>query len=172
MKQQKYDTIIDRILDVMSAVGMFMIAFLMLGICVHVIMRYVFGQPQNWVIDVSSILLFYITFLGAAWVLRAERHVALDFIIHHLKPHRQCLLQIVNSLFCSAVCAVISVYGIIETITVWHYDLSLDMALEPPKWIVVVFIPLGSSMLFVQFIRRTRGFVKKLRSYKGDTSAV
>ena len=153
-------------LDMMSTVGMFMIAFLMLGICAHVVMRYVFGKPQNWVIDVSSILLFCITFLCAAWVLRAERHVALDFVVHNLKPHRRFLLQIINSLICSAVCAVIAVYGIIETITVWRYDLSQDMALEPPKWVIVIFIPLGSSMLFVQFIRRTRRFVEKLRGIK------
>jgi hypothetical protein len=51
-----------------------------------------------------------------------------------------------------------------ETIDVWKLDLSVDMPLEPPKWLVVIIIPLGSILLLIQFIRRTRGFLKKLRS--------
>ena len=171
MKDRETKAVFDRMLDIMSILGMVMVAFMMLGISVHVIMRYIFGKPQNWVIDVSSILLFYITFLGAAWVLRAERHVVLDFLVHNLRPRHRYMLQIANSLLCSAVCAIIAVYGVIETITVWQFDLSLDMALGPPKWTVVILIPFGSILLFIQFIRRARGYIDKLKGLKGGASA-
>jgi hypothetical protein len=59
-------------------------------------------------------------------------------------------------------------YGVKETITVWKLDLYVDMPLEPPKWLVTIIIPLGSILLLIQFIRRTRGFLKKLRSCKAE----
>jgi len=167
VKRQKNGTIFDRILEITSAVGIVMIMFTMLAIFAHVGMRYIFGKPLNWVIDVSTILLPYITFLAAAWLLRAEGHVAVDFIFPQLKPRRQFFLQIINSLICSAVFAIITLYGVIETISVWKLNLYVDMPLEPPKWLVIIIIPLGSILLFIQCIRRTHGFLKKFRNCEG-----
>lgn len=165
-KQHKNGTFFDRILEITKAAGVVMIMFMMLAICSHVGMRYLFGKPLNWVIDVSTILLLYTAFLGAAWLLRDEGHVAVDFIFGQLKQRHQFLLQIINSLICMVVCVIITLYGIIETISVWKLDLYVDMPLEPPKWVVVVIVPLGSLLLLIQFIRRTHGFLKKLRSLK------
>ena len=168
MKQRENGTAFDRILGITSTVGFVMIMFMMLAICAHVGMRYIFGKPLNWVIDVSTILLLYTAFLAAAWLLRAEGHVAVDFILAQLKPRHQFLLQIINSLVCTAVCAIITLYGVIETISVWKLDLYVDMPLEPPKWLVIIIIPLGSILLLIQFIRRTNGFFKKLRRCKAE----
>ncbi len=172
VKQRINATIFDRILGITSVVGIVMILFMMLSICAHVGMRYLFGKPQNWVIDVSTILLLYTAFLGAAWLLRSEGHVAVDFIFAQLKPRHQLLLQVINSLICLVVCIMITVYGIIETISVWKLDLYVDNTLETPKWIVIIIIPLGTFLLFIQFIRRTRGFYKKLTSCDEDKETI
>lgn len=172
LKQRKSGTNFDRILGLTSVVGTVMILFMMLAICAHVGMRYLFGKPLNWVIDVSSILLLYTAFIAAAWLLRAEGHVAVDFVFTLLKPRRQLLLQVINSLICLAVCAIITVYGIIETVSVLKLDLYVDNTLETPKWIVIVIIPLGSFILFIQFIRRTHGFYKKLISCDNEKKAI
>lgn len=164
MKQRENGTVFDRILEMTKAVGIVMIMFMMLAICAHVGMRYILGKPLNWVIDVSTILLLYIAFLAAAWLLRDEGHVSIDLLFVFLKPRRQFLLQVINSLICMAVCAIITLYGVIETISVWKLDLYVDMPLEPPKWLVVIIIPLGSFLLCIQSVRRTQGFLKKLRS--------
>ena len=55
MKQREKGTPFDRILEITSAVGIVMIMFMMVAICAHVGMRYIFGKPLNWVIDVSTI---------------------------------------------------------------------------------------------------------------------
>ena len=172
MKQRENGTVFDRILGITSTVGIIMIMFMMLAICAHVGMRYIFGKPLNWVIDVSTILLLYTAFLGAAWLLRAEGHVAVDFVSAQLKPRHQFLLQVINSLICAVVCAIIVLYGTIETISVWRLDLSVDMPLEPPKWLVIIIIPLGSILLFIQFIRRTFGFLRKLRSCEDNETSI
>lgn len=163
VKQGKTGTVFDRILEITKVVGVVIITFTMLAICAHVGMRYIFGRPLNWVIDISTILLLYLTFLGAAWLLREEGHVAVDFIVEILNPRRRSFLQIINSIICSAVCAIITFYGIIETISVWKLDLYVDNSFENPKWLVVIIIPIGSFLLLIQFIRRTHGFLMELR---------
>lgn len=170
VKERKFKSIFDRILEITKAAGIAMIAFTMLAICAHVIMRYAFGKPLNWVIDVSSIILVYIGFLVAAWLLRDEGHVNVDLILTILKPRGQFLLQIINSIICIMVCAIILVYGTIETISLWRLGILVDMPLEPPKWLVVITVPIGSLLLLIQFIRRTHGFLKQYRSCKdGET---
>ena len=168
VKQRENGTVFDRILGITCAVGIVMIMFMMLAICAHVGMRYIFGKPLNWVIDVSTILLLYTAFLAAAWLLRAEGHVAVDFVLAQLKGRHQLLLQVINSLIGAVVCAIITLYGVRETITVWKLDLYVDMPLEPPKWLVTIIIPLGSILLLIQFIRRTQGFLKELRRCKAE----
>ncbi|MFC1868811.1 TRAP transporter small permease [Thermodesulfobacteriota bacterium] len=150
---------------------MAMIMFSMLAICAHVVMRYIFNYPLNWTIDVSSILLLYATFLGAAWLLRDEGHVSVDVVNSFLKQRHQYLLQVVNSAICALVCAIITFYGVIETVSVWKLDLIVDMPLEPPKWVAIIIIPFGSILLFIQFLRRIRSFVRKLSDSENEKTS-
>ena len=163
--QQVSKTFFDRILNFTQIIAAVMIAFIMLTICVHVVMRYVFNMPQNWVIDVAVILLLYIGILPGAWLLRQEGHVSIEFVLMKLKSERsRDILEIINSTICLAVCAILVVYGILETIKVYELNLIVDMALRPPRWITVIVTPVAFLLFFIQFIRRIRGFYKKSKS--------
>lgn len=158
------DTIFDRILDVTSTAGMVMILFAMLSLCAHVLMRYIFDKPLNWTIDVASIFLLYITLLAAAWLQKSEGHVAIDFIFGFLRPKSQIRLHIFNSAVCVIAFLVMILFGIKETITVYRMDLYADMPLEPPKWILMMVIPIGFFMLLIQSLRRIRSLKRQLDS--------
>lgn len=162
LQPRESDTIFDRILGFTSIAGMAMLLFAMLSLCVHVFMRYVFDKPLNWTIDVASIFLLYITILAAAWLQKSEGHVSVDFIFSILKPQSQIRLHIFNSIVCLIAFVIMIVFGIRETITVYRMDLYADMPLEPPKWLLLISIPIGSLLLMVEFLRRIRSLVKKL----------
>jgi C4-dicarboxylate transporter, DctQ subunit len=164
VKQGKSVGLFDRVLEIGRVAAMGMILFLMLGVCARVGIRYIFGFPVNWVIDVSTIFQVYLTFLAAAWLLREEGHVSIDVVFSYLKPRHQFLLQSINSVLCAGVCALITVYGVKETWSSWKLDLRASMPLEPPQWTLLVMIPLGSFLLFLQFLRRTRRFIQKYKS--------
>lgn len=164
LQQEESKTFFDRILGFASILGMGMILFAMLSLCAHVVMRYIFHKPLNWTLDVSSIFLLYLTLLAAAWLQKFEGHVAIDFIFGFLKPKSQLKLHIFNSIICAIAFLIMIWFGIKETITVYRMDLYEDMPLEPPKWILIVVIPIGFLMLFIQFIRRIRNLIKKLDS--------
>jgi C4-dicarboxylate transporter DctQ subunit len=164
VKRGKSVGIFDRFLEIGCVAAMGMILFLMLGVCARVGIRYIFGFPINWVIDVSTIFQVYLTFLAAAWLLREEGHVSIDVVFSYLKPRHQFLLQSINSVLCAMVCALISVYGVAATWSSWKLDLRASMPLEPPQWTLLAMIPLGSILLFLQFLRRTQRFMQKYRS--------
>lgn len=144
-----------------------MIIFSMLGISARVIIRYTVGTPINWVVDVSTILQLYLTFFAAAWLLKEEAHISIDIVLSFLKPRHQFFLQVINSVLGAVMCAFIMVYGAIETWSSWKLDLHLDMPMEPPKWTLLIIIPVGSFLLFIQFLRRTHGFMEKYKSCNG-----
>jgi C4-dicarboxylate transporter DctQ subunit len=164
VKQRKSVPIFDRIIEIGREAAIAMIMFSMLGISARVIIRYTFGTPINWVVDVSTILQLYLTFLAAAWLLREEGHISIDIVLSFLKPRHRFFLQIINSVLGAVMCAIITGYGVIETWSSWKLDLHLDMPMEPPKWTILVIIPIGSFLLFIQFLRRTQSFLKKYRS--------
>jgi len=157
-------TLFNRCLGFTCIMGMAMVFLTMLFLCAHVFMRYVFSKPLNWTIDVSSIFLLFITILAAAWLQKSDGHVAIDFIYSQLKPKSQLKLHIFNSIICLIAFLIVIVFGIKETITVYRMDLYADMPLEPPKWVLIVVIPIGFLMLLIQYLRRIRSLKKQLDS--------
>jgi TRAP-type C4-dicarboxylate transport system permease small subunit len=57
-----------------------------LAICAEVLLRYGFTSPILWVVEPSEYALLWITFLGAAWVLRHGGHVRVDILLQYLSP--------------------------------------------------------------------------------------
>ena len=169
LQTEKTHTFFDRILNFTSYLTMAMIFLSMLILCVHVVMRYVFNRPQNWAIDVSCIILLYITMLAAAWVQRYEGHVSIDFIFGFISRKSQIKLHIFNSIVCVICFAMVVFFGFKETLTAYRMGLIAGMPLEPPKWILTLSIPIGFLLLLVQFLRRISSLAKKLDSAEQET---
>lgn len=154
----------DRIIELGRDAAIAMIIFTMLGISARVVIRYTLGFPINWIVDVSTILQVYLTFLAGAWLLKEEGQISIDVVLSYLSPRPRFFLQMINSVLGGVMCAILTVYGVIETWSSWKLDLRLGMPMDPPKWILLIVIPAGSFLLLIQFIRRTQGFVEKYRS--------
>jgi TRAP-type transport system small permease protein len=171
LQTEETHTFFDRILDLTSYLSMVMIFFSTISLCVHVVMRYVYGRPQNWTIDISCIILLYITMFAAAWVQRFEGHVSIDFIFAYLNKKSQIKLHIFNSIVCVICFALVTFFGFKETLTAYQMGLVAGMPLEPPKWILTVSIPIGFLLLMIQFLRRIRSLAKTLDSADQETGS-
>ena len=140
----------------------------MLAVSTGVFMRYFIGIPLTWAIDVSAILLLYVTFLAAPWLLREDGHVKMDLLVSRLNPRYQSFLNIFTSIIGLIIFATITWYGAKST---WiHYETGFWMptALETPKYLILVIIPAGSCLVFIQFIRRTHRLLRNVRSTPGQ----
>ena len=151
----------DHLLELGRFLGIGMVFLSMVLLCAHVAMRYIFNYPLNWVIDVSTIFIFLITFLGAPWLLREEGHVSLDMLKNVFSRKVWGRLQCSNSIICAIFCAIISVYGVKETVITYRMDLVWDMPLAPPKWPFILVVPVGTILMAIQFLRRAQVFWRR-----------
>lgn len=148
----------DRTVDVLVLFSGFLLLFSMLSVSLSVIARYFFGYTTTWVLEINEFALLYITFLGAAWVLRRERHVIMDIVIQRLNFRSQHIINLTTSILCSCVCLCIMWFGVR---LVWQHIQAgrmLTEGLRLPSAVILFVIPFGFLLLFIQFLKRAYGF--------------
>ena len=155
----KVANIFDRLNDLLALVAMVLLAFLMLSITYAVVTRYFLGFTTKGLFEIWEYSMLYIPFLGAAWLLRKEGHVGVDIVLTHLKPRIQAVLNTITSFLGTLPCLALAWYG---TQTTWEsfqagYRIT-NSELYPPEFLILMIIPIGSFLLFIQFMRRTRRY--------------
>ncbi len=154
----------DRLLEILAYVSGGIILMTMVGVCLNVIMRYFFNRPIVGADEVTGYLLLYVTFLGTAWLLKDEGHVAVDFVVLKLQLRKQIFLHVVTSILGVIISAALVWYGSKVTWKSYITHAYMGTILEIPKAPILVLIPVGSFLLLIQFIRRTFVNIRKLRS--------
>ncbi len=113
-----------------------------------------------WTIEVSEYLQIYLVFLSAAWVLRHRGHVTLDIVTDRLKPTWKMRLTILTDMLGAVVAAVFAVFSAQITYEQMVMGIPVIKTLEIPKWVVIAPIPVGMTLLLVEFIIR---LIKRIR---------
>ncbi|MFC2040106.1 TRAP transporter small permease [Chloroflexota bacterium] len=158
---RKLTAIFDKIIDSSAVLSAIIIVFLMLGVTVQIVLRYFFNNPILGVVELSGIAVLYALFLGTAWVLRNEKHVVLDIVIEKLNPRNQHLINMINSIVCAIMCLILIWYATQMTWMRFESGLYLKWYLKILDGYSLLIIPLGSTLLFIQFLRRAYGYLQK-----------
>lgn len=140
-----------------------LLIFVMLVVCAEIVLRYFFHSPTLWVLEISEVLLLYITFLGTAWLLRREGHVKIDMLLTRLPLRTQALLNITTSTIGAIMWLALTWYGIVVTLDLFQRGISTPTVLHLPRFAIILIIPVGSLMLAIQFLRRAGGYWKTWR---------
>ena len=150
-------------LGIFVAFACLILSLVMLSVCLEVFLRYFLNLPQVWVIELSEYALLYITFLGAAWVLRSDGHVTVDLFTALMRPKTRAICTFASFIVCFIVSLILFVYGI--RVTWGHFSQGIynPTILEMPKAAILVVIPLGGITLLIQSIRSV---LRSLRSIK------
>ncbi len=156
--------VFDRFLDSLTYFGAVILGLMVLFVCSEVISRSFLNRPILWVLEVGEYSLVYITFLGAAWLLRTEGHVKVDIVLNRLNPRTQALLNIVTSILGAMACLVVVWYSAQLTWGYFESGVRTPGAWGPPRYPIYVIIPIGSLLLFIQFLRRTHGYLRSWRT--------
>ena len=160
----KVNTIFERIIGVMALLAAILLTSVMLIVTLEVTWRFVTGHATFWVTEVCEYALLFITFLGTAWLLEQEGHVKLDVVLIRLKLRTQALLNTITSFIGAIIFLVVTWYSVESTLQHFQLGYFIDTTLQPPKWIMLAIIALGSLMLFFQFLRRTNGYLRGWRA--------
>jgi len=134
-----------------------------------VVVRKVFGISTIWQTEASVFLLIFVVFTGAPFVQKNEHHLNVDLLIIHLSPRARELTLILVSIASCLIAGVVGWYAWPmwwETVTHNQHSMSLW---GPPLWIPYLFLPLGMTVLFLQYILYIRDKINAYR--KGEIEA-
>ena len=131
-----------------------------------VVVRKILGISTIWQIEASVFLLILVVFAGAPFVQKNEHHLNVDLVIIHLAPRTREIVLIIVSIISCLIAAVLAWYAWPmwwETVVGNQHSESLW---GPPLWIPYLFLPLGMTLLFLQYIVYISNKIVNLK--KGD----
>lgn len=155
--------VLDRINDLLAFLAAIILVFITLAICWGVASRYFLNRAVAGLFEITEYSLVFITFLGAAWLLRAEGHVKMDILLTRLNPKTQALLNVITSVFAAIPCLFLTWFGARLALHYFQEGIRLPTELEPPAYLLYAIIPIGSLLLFIQFLRRSYGYLMTWR---------
>jgi TRAP-type C4-dicarboxylate transport system permease small subunit len=131
-----------------------------------VVVRKILGISTIWQIEASVFLLIFVVFAGAPFVQKNEHHLNVDLVIIHLSPRTREILLIIVSIISCLMAAVLAWYAW----PMWWEAVVGNQHTEslwgPPLWIPYLFLPLGMTLLFLQYIVYIRDKIVNLK--KGE----
>lgn len=158
---EKIGATFDRSLYILFVIACILLAGILLSVCTNVVMRYLLRSPLRGIIELVEYALIYITFLSAAWILRLEKHVSIDFVTERVGPRWRALLKIVTSILAALVWLVVTWYSAEVTWELFKTGERVYTDISPLKWSLVAAIPIGGFLLFVQSVRWVYIYVRK-----------
>ena len=144
----------DRFNQVLAAIACTMLVLITLAICWEIFARWIFNLNNPWLVELSEITLLYVTFLGAAWVLGNDKHVAIDLIIERISGVTQRWLHLVLSLLAAVTCFTLVWFGILVALDQFQNEIREPTIMAPQSFWITLGIPFGFLLLGVQFLRR------------------
>ena len=160
---RKAGNIFDKITRFTFILGYIFIAYMMLSVALEVVTRYFLNRSQGWIIETVEYSLVWIPFLGAAWILRKDEHVKMDFFKNWVSPRTWAVINVVTSILGAISFFIITWYGTQVTISLFESGELMTTLLKPLKAPLYIIVPIGSLLLFIQFLRRIFGYILEAR---------
>lgn len=153
---------IDRMVLVTGYLGSALIIVAMLIVTYDVASRYFFNRPTLWAVSVSGAVLMWSTLLLAAWVMRQEAHIKIDFLLERLPTRTRVLVNCITGVLSISVCIIILWKGIEAT---WKNFVTgaqeTVSSFGLPSGLVTLSIPVGIFFLAWQVVRRLTGHLNQ-----------
>lgn len=141
------------LLNGMALAAAIMLVWLMVAIVLSVVIRNLGLQPSAWFFLSTEYAMFYLTLLGAPWLVRHKGHVHIELLTSILSPMALQVLSRLVALLCVAVCVVLAWKGYdLVSMNIARNDYDVR-AFFVPKWILTIAYPVCFSMMAIEFAR-------------------
>lgn len=141
------------LLNGMALLAAIMLVWLMVAVVLSVVIRNLGLQPSAWFFLSTEYAMFYLTLLGAPWLVRQKGHVHIELLTSILPPPALNILSRGVSLLCVVVCGVLAWKGLdlfLLNIERTDYDVR---AFFVPKWILTIVFPISFTLMAIEFGR-------------------
>lgn len=143
----------DRLVDALAVIAGLMLVWLMVAVVSSVLIRNFGGQPPTWLFTSTEYSMFYLTLLGAPWLVREKGHVFVEVAIIHLPPAILSLVSRLVMLVCAVIAFVLAWKGlelVISNIQGGDYDVRTYFV---PMWIFTITYPISFTLMGIEFTR-------------------
>ncbi|MGI6031344.1 MAG: TRAP transporter small permease [Eubacteriales bacterium] len=141
---------------VASACFLVLVGITILG----VVMRYVVGQPFQWLEEVSTSLFVWMALMGAACAVRTGGHVSIDMVVDFFPPKARKVADIFVFVIFMIVLGCMIYYGTLISI---DYSGKVTALLKVPYRYINMAVPVGAALMMISevviFIQKMTGKV-------------
>ncbi len=144
-----------RVLRRVGRISLWLVGGVFLIELVDVVLRYFLLRPLAWSIEACEYLMFAMTFLGTAWLLREGGHIRVEFLDSFLKGRAKRNLELCRSLigtFTVLVMALVTLHGALEAYVVGVKVVKMYAIPKYPFFLIASF---GYWLLTVEYVRQT-----------------
>lgn len=159
----------DRLLAALAMFAGVAIAGMFALIVIDVTARELVGSSFNFTIGLVEYGLLYLTMLAAPYLLRQRDHIRITSVVSRLPPRFRAILERVIALVCAlatALIAYVSVELLIEKVEGGSVDIR---GIDFPGWLLIVPLPLGYTLVAVEFLRIAFGRETNLEKTSGTS---
>ena len=143
----------DGVVSLMAFVAGAALVWLMVAIVWSVGMRNLGMQPHAWLFTSTEYGVFYMTMLGAPWLVRKRGHVHIELVTAALPVLLRQILSRLVALTCVLVCAYLAWRGYLLVQTnLARIDFDVR-AYFYPRWLLTIAFPVSFGLTAVEFAR-------------------
>jgi len=160
---RKMETLINGLTDIGSVLGGVFTGVMTFTVTYAVVLRYAFNRPIGWSEEISTYLMIWAAFLGAAYALKEDAHIGVDLLLSRLpekiKPCFQLFHCVVGLIFCSIL--------FFKGLELVQFSIDLNnrsIAIDFPLFVPQLAVPVGSAILFFQFLAKAVKLIPWFRS--------
>jgi TRAP-type C4-dicarboxylate transport system permease small subunit len=137
----------------MAALAAFLMAAMMVTICVDVLLRNLGYQSSAHFFTFTEYALLMVPCMGAPWLVREKGHIYVEILLMAFGRKVRARMTMAIGVVCIALCLVLAWYGFGIT---WQNFVQAEKdvrSLDMPRWMVVMWIPLAFLLMAVEFAR-------------------
>ena len=144
---------LDRVCTFLAVLSGLIIIFVTLSIGYSILSRATGLPSAIWVVQFNEYALLWMTFLGTAWLLSRKKHISVHIVLQHLSEKNKKRVAVVHALMGMVLCGLFCWFTASTTIEKIARNVIDVQAVDIPIGYVLIVIPVGFFLLFLQFIR-------------------
>lgn len=134
-----------RVLEYMTII---MTAALVLDVVWQVFTRFILQNPSTWTEELATLLLIWVSLLGAALAFHRKGHLGVDYFVGKLPQAPKRAVEIIVHIITAAF-AVILIFGGLKIVSFTLLTNQLSAAMQIPMGYVYIILPLSGGIILL-----------------------
>jgi TRAP-type C4-dicarboxylate transport system permease small subunit len=161
--------LLGRLVTLIEWWAVFLLAALVVLVCLGVFFRYVLNSSLTWYDEFASYMLVWLTFYGTVVADYRRRHIGFELLVDKLKPGARAFVDVVAELAVLAFQFVLFYYGWVLTARMGN-ETAISLPWVKVSWISSV-LPITGALLLLIGATRLIGYLSSKTTKQGGHGA-